>query len=89
MTASRDDDDGHDSRNSHDGDAKPRVAYIRRLILARCPEVTTADLDDLTAPESAEPAPAPMVVVMNQIADIIALLEARLDRLENSEWRLQ
>ena len=67
-----------------DADTDDRRERLRRLILARCPEISLADLDYLAAPESVSGVESePMVDVMAQVAEIIEMLEQRLESLEN------
>ena len=71
-----------------DADTDDRRERLRRLILARCPEISLADLDYLAAPESVSGVESePMVDVMAQVAEIIEMLEQRLET-EPGERRL-
>jgi hypothetical protein len=58
--------------------AKLRAAYARRLILARCPELTDADLAALAQPEADTLA----VEVGEQILEVLEALETRMTELE-------
>jgi hypothetical protein len=59
-----------------------RAAYVRRLILARCPELSEADLAAL-----GDAAPDPDALpptIGEQILDVIGHMMDRLDRIERA-----
>ena len=62
-------------------DDRDRANFVRRLVLARCPELTMADLEDVFGE-----APDAIASVLAEIADAVGgaieALEERLDVLE-------
>jgi hypothetical protein len=63
-----------------------RVDFIRRLVLARCPEIT---LDDLEAAFGHGAGPDRAADALAEIADAIVSLEKQLTELERGlPWRV-
>jgi hypothetical protein len=60
-----------------------RAAYVRALILARCPELSERDLALLADAPSDLDAGIP-VNIADQIMDVLLAFEERLDRIERA-----
>jgi hypothetical protein len=63
-------------------DDHDRAEFVRRLVLARCPELSTADLKDAFGDSAAPDRADVLAEIANCVTDAIEELEERLDKLE-------
>ena len=72
-----------------DRDRADRVEFVRRLVLARCPELSMADLEVAFGNGDSDRFDDVLVQIADTVGETIQELEQRLDRLERGlPWRV-
>jgi hypothetical protein len=62
-----------------DNPAEDQLAYVRYLILARCPELSEAEIAEAFSADDLDRMPAG---ITEQVLDVIAALADRMDEME-------